>query len=120
LNRIRKENPALQSNHNLRFHETDNPAILCYSKASDDLSSVIIVVVNLDCFHVQTGWIDIDLHSIGLEASHSFQVHDVLSEGRFLWQGPRNYVELVPESLPAHILHLRRWVRTEQDFDYYL
>jgi len=26
----------------------------------------------------------------------------------------------VPESLPAHILHLRRWVRTEQDFDYYL
>jgi starch synthase (maltosyl-transferring) len=120
LNRIRKENPALQSNHNLRFHETDNPAILCYSKASDDLSSVIIVVVNLDCFHVQTGWIEIDLSSIGLEARHSFQVHDLLSEGRFLWQGPRNYVELVPESLPAHILRLRRWVRTEQDFDYYL
>jgi starch synthase (maltosyl-transferring) len=120
LNRIRKENPALRSNHNLRFHETDNPAILCYSKASDDLSSVIIVVVNLDCFHVQTGWIEIDLSSIGLEARHSFQVHDLLSEGRFLWQGPRNYVELVPESLPAHILRLRRWVRTEQDFYYYL
>jgi starch synthase (maltosyl-transferring) len=120
LNRIRKENPALQSNRNLRFHETDNPAILCYSKASDDLSSVIIAVVNLDCFHVQTGWIEIDLSSIGLDARHSFQVHDLLSEGRFLWQGPRNYVELVPESLPAHILRLRRWVRTEQDFDYYL
>jgi hypothetical protein len=29
-------------------------------------------------------------------------------------------VELVPESLPAHILRLRRWVRTERDFDYYL
>jgi starch synthase (maltosyl-transferring) len=37
-----------------------------------------------------------------------------------LWQGSRNYVELVPESLPAHILRLKRWVRTEQDFDYYL
>jgi starch synthase (maltosyl-transferring) len=120
LNRIRKENPALQSNRNLRFHETDNSTILCYSKASDDLSSVIIVVVNLDCFHVQTGWLEIDLSSIGLDARHSFQVHDLLSEGRFLWQGPRNYVELVPESLPAHILRLRRWVRTEQDFDYYL
>jgi starch synthase (maltosyl-transferring) len=120
LNRIRKENPALQRNGNLRFHETDNPAILCYSKASDDLSSVIIVVVNLDCFHVQTGWLGIDLTSIGLDARHSFQVHDLLSEGRFLWQGSRNYVELLPESLPGHILRLRRWVRTEQDFDYYL
>ena len=120
LNRIRKENPALQSNRNLRFHETDNPSLLCYSKASDDLSSVIIVVVNLDCFHVQTGWLGIDLSSMGLDARHSFQVHDLLSEGRFLWQGSRNYVELVPESLPAHILRLRRWVRTEQDFDYYL
>jgi starch synthase (maltosyl-transferring) len=120
LNRIRKENPALQSNRNLRFHETDNPSILCYSKASDDLSSVIIVVVNLDCFHIQTGWLGIDLSSIGLDARHSFQVHDLLSEGRFLWQGSRNYVELVPESLPAHILRLRRWVRTEQDFDYFL
>jgi starch synthase (maltosyl-transferring) len=78
------------------------------------------VVVNLDCFHVQAGWLGIDLSSIGLDARHSFQVHDLLSEGRFLWQGSRNYVELVPESLPAHILRLRRWVRTEQDFDYYL
>ena len=120
LNRIRKENLELQSNRNLRFHETDNPALLCYSKASDDLSSVIIVVVNLDCYHVQTGWVGIDLSSIGLDARHSFQVHDLLSEGRFLWQGSRNYVELVPGSLPAHILRLRRWVRTERDFDYYL
>ena len=120
LNRIRKENLELQNNRNLRFHETDNPALLCYSKASDDLSSVIIVVVNLDCYHVQTGWVGIDLSSIGLDARHSFQVHDLLSEGRFLWQGSRNYVELAPGSLPAHILRLRRWVRTERDFDYYL
>src|SRR5215510_13474883 len=120
VNRIRKENPALQTSRNLRFHKTDNPSLLCYSKATDDFSSVIIVVVNLDCFHVQTGWVHIDLSSIGLDTRHSFQVHDLLSEGRFLWQGSRNYVELVPESLPAHILRLRRWVRTEQDFDYYL
>ncbi len=61
VNQIRKENPALQSNRNLRFHETDNPSLICYSKATDDLSSVIMVIVNLDCFHLQTGWIDLDL-----------------------------------------------------------
>ena len=120
LNRIRKENPALQSNQNLRFHETDNPALLCYSKATDDLSSVIVVVINVDCFHRQRGWLNLDLRSIGLDERHSFQAHDLLSESRFLWQGMRNYVELTPESLPAHILRLRRWVRTERDFDYYL
>jgi starch synthase (maltosyl-transferring) len=120
VNRIRKENPALQSNRNLRFHETDNPALICYTRATDDLSSVIVVVVNLDCCHVQSGWINLDLGSIGLDTRHTFQAHDLLSEGRFLWQGSRNYVELVPESLPAHVLLLRRWVRTEKDFDYYL
>ena len=120
MNRIRKENPALQTNRNLRFHETDNPSLLCYSKATDDFSSVIVVVVNVDCFHVQTGWLDLDLDSIGLDRRHGFQAYDLLSEGRFLWQGSRNYVELTPESLPAHILRVRRWVRTERDFDYYL
>ena len=120
VNRARRENPALQSNHNLRFHETDNPTLICYSKATDDLSNVIVVVVNLDAFHRQTGWVQLDLDSLGLDANHAFQAHDLLGEGRYLWQGSRNYVELTPESLPAHILLLRRRIRTERDFDYYL
>jgi starch synthase (maltosyl-transferring) len=120
INRIRKQNPALQSNRNLRFHSTDNPSLICYSKATEDLSNIIIVVVNLDSFHAQAGWIDLDLNSLGLDAAHAFQVHDLLGGGRYLWQGARNYVELVPESLPTHILHVRRWVRSETDFDYYL
>jgi starch synthase (maltosyl-transferring) len=120
INRIRKANPALQSNRNLRFHGTDNPSLICYSKATDDLSNIIIVIVNLDSFHMQTGLVDIDLSSLGLETDHAFQVYDLLGEGRYLWRGSRNYVELTPESLPAHILSVRQWVRTERDFDYYL
>ena len=120
INRIRKENPALQSNRNLHFHETDNPSLLCFSKATDDFANVVVVVVNLDCFHTHSGWVHLDLASFGLDANHAFQVHDLLGDGKFLWQGASNYVELVPESLPAHILRLRRWVRTERDFDYYL
>ena len=120
INRIRKQNLALQSNRNLRFHSTDNPSLICYSKATDDLSNIVIVIVNLDSFHGQTGWVDLDLNSLGLAATQAFEVHDLLGEGRFLWQGARNYVELMPESLPAHILQVHRWVRTEQNFDYYL
>jgi starch synthase (maltosyl-transferring) len=120
INGIRRNNSALQSNRNLRFHPTDNPSLICYSKTTEDLSNIILVIVNLDSFHMQSGFVDLDLSSLGLDANHAFQVHDLLGEGRYLWQGSRNYVELSPESLPAHIFHVRRWVRTETDFDYYL
>jgi starch synthase (maltosyl-transferring) len=120
INRIRKENPALHTDRTLRFHNTDNPSLICYSKATNDLSNIIVVIVNLDSSHAQAGWVDIDMDSLGLDPNHAFLVHDLLGDGRFLWQGPHNFVELFPESLPAHILHVRRWVRTERDFDYYL
>jgi starch synthase (maltosyl-transferring) len=120
INRIRRDNPALQQDRSLTFHETDNPHLICYSKASEDRSNVIIVVVNLDWAHTQSGWVTLDLDSLGLESNRPFEVEDLLSGGHFLWQAPRDYVELVPVSLPGHILRARRWVRTERDFDYYL
>lgn len=120
INQIRKGHAALQSNRNLRFHPTDNPSIICYSKTTHDFSDAIVVIVNLDCFYKQSGWVELDLGALGLGSGHAFQMHDLLSEGRFLWQRSRNYVELIPESLPAHILQVRRWARTERDFDYYL
>jgi starch synthase (maltosyl-transferring) len=108
INQIRKEHLALQGNRSLRFHETDNPQLICYSKTSDDLSDRIVVIVNLDCDRAQTGWVDLDLNSLGLDADQTFQVHDLLGQGEYLWHGSRNYVALTPESLPAHILHVRR------------
>jgi len=108
INQIRKENPALQANRNLRFHETDNPELICYSKTTDDLSDVIVVIVNLDCVRVQTGWVDLDLKSLGLDANQTFRVHDLLGQGEYSWHGSRNYVALTPESLPAHILRVLR------------
>ena len=120
VNQIRRENAGLQNDHSLVFHETDNPSLICYSKKSEDQSNIIIVVVNLDWAHTQSGWVNLDLKSLGLDSSRSFEAEDLLSGGRFLWQGPRDYVELVPLSLPGHILRVRRWVRTERDFDYYL
>ena len=107
VNRMRKENPALQSDSRLRFHETDNPLLLCFSKSTDDLSDVILVVVNLDPFHKQSGCVHLDLSALGVDANQAFQVHDLLSDARFLWQGTRNYVELTPENLPAHVLRVR-------------
>jgi starch synthase (maltosyl-transferring) len=120
VNKIRKQNAALQQDGSLTFHETDNPSIVCYSKSSPDLSNLIVVVVNLDWAHTQAGWVTLDAESLGLEAGKTFEAEDLLSGGRFLWQAARDYVELVPGSLPGHILRVRRWLKTERDFDYYL
>ncbi|MEO7477028.1 MAG: alpha-1,4-glucan--maltose-1-phosphate maltosyltransferase, partial [Gemmatimonadales bacterium] len=118
--RIRRDNPALQRDWGLRFHRTDNPAIICYSKATDDLESVVLVAVNLDPERRQAGWVDLDLEELGLAGDQPFQIHDELSDVRYLWQGSSNYVELDPEGLPAHVFRIRRRVLTEQDFDYYV
>ena len=77
----------------------------------------MIVVVNLDPLHPQHGLVDLELESLGIPLDHPFEVEDVLGGGRFLWQGPRNFVELAPGTRPAHLLRVHRRVRTERDFD---
>jgi starch synthase (maltosyl-transferring) len=120
VNEIRRENRALQSDWNLRFHPVDNDQLIAYSKASEDLSDIILVIVNLDPHYKQSGWVQVPLDDFQLAAHQSFQVHDLLTNARYLWQGTRNYVELDPAALPAHIFKVRRLVRTEKDFDYFL
>jgi starch synthase (maltosyl-transferring) len=120
VNRIRRENPALQQDWHLHFYPVDNEQLICYTKYSEDLANNILVVVNLDPHHTQGGWLELPLGELGLDPGQPYQVHDLLGESRFLWHGPRNYVELDPKVAPAYIFRVRRRVRTERDFDYYL
>ncbi|HEV8628768.1 MAG TPA: alpha-amylase family glycosyl hydrolase, partial [Thermoanaerobaculia bacterium] len=120
VNRIRRENPALQHDRGLRFHPVDSEALLCFSKVAPEGDNAVVVVVNLDPRHRHGGWLDLDVAALGIEAERPFQVHDLLTDARFLWHGGRNYVELDPRSVPASILRLRRRVRSEVDFDYVL
>ena len=120
VNQIRRANPALHDNWNLRFCPVDNEALICYFKATDDFSNVVIIVVNLDPHHVQSGWVDLPLALLGIKPDTTFQVHDVLADQRYLWNGPRNFLQLEPSRSPAHILVVRKQIRSEQDFDYFL
>lgn len=120
INRIRRDNPALQSDAGLRFYPIDNPLLLAYVKTSTDGSNVIVVVVNLDPHHAQSGWLELPSAPVGITAEHTFQVHDLLSDVRFLWHGSRNWIAIDPQAAPAQIFRLRRRVRSERDFDYFL
>jgi starch synthase (maltosyl-transferring) len=118
VNRIRRENIALQQNATLAFHTTDNENIVCYSKTAGE--NAIIVVANLDPHNAQSGWVDLDLETLRLDTGRPFQVHDLLSGARHTWHGPRNFVQLNPHVVSAHIFRIRRRVRTERDFEYFL
>ena len=120
INRARRENPALRTTYNLFFHPTDNPYLIAYSKSSIDGGNIVLTVVNLDSFHIQSSWIYLDLDRLRLRPDESFQVLDHLTGMTYLWQGSRNYVELSPAKIPAHIFRILRKVRSERDFDYYL
>ncbi len=120
VNRIRQENPALQSDRELRFHHVDNDKLICYSKTTEERGDIVLAVVNLDPHHRQSGWVDLSLEMLGLPVERPYQVHDLLTGARFIWNGTRNYVELDPQTVPAHVFRLRRRVHTEHDFDYYM
>ena len=118
LNRIRRENRALQQNETLWFHGSSNEQVLCYSKSAGD--NVIVTVVNLDPYNTHGAWLDLDLGRLQLEAERSYQVHDLLTGARYTWHGSRTFVQVDPSVVPAHVFRIRRKVRTERDFEYYL
>jgi starch synthase (maltosyl-transferring) len=120
VNRIRRENPALHHDWSVRFHSVTNDQLVCYSKHTEDHADVILVVVNLDPHHTQSGWVELSADALDLPLDGHYQVHDLLGDGRYLWHGARNFVELDPNVVPAHIFRLRRRVRTERDFEYYM
>ena len=117
LNRIRQENPALQSDWSLEFHPVDNDELVCYSKCTDDLRNIILTVVNLDPYHRQSGFVELPLHKWRIDPGQVYQVHDLLSDSRYQWHGPRNYVELSPQGSQAHVFRLQRPVMIEQSFE---
>jgi starch synthase (maltosyl-transferring) len=120
VNRIRRENPALQNDWSLRFHTIENDNLIAYSKRSADGSNLILTVVNLDPRHRHSGYIDLAAEELGLDPQQPFQVHELLTDARYIWHGGRSYVELDPYSVPAHIFRIRRRLRTEREFEYFL
>jgi starch synthase (maltosyl-transferring) len=120
VNRIRRENPALHGDWNLRFHETDNEKLLFFSKHSDDYENIILVAANLDPHHRQTGWLRLDPALLGDDSGRPYQVHDLLTGARYIWHGARNYVDIDPHTGPAQLFRVRRRLRTEREFEYFL
>ncbi len=106
LNDIRRRHPALHRLRSIRFHPSSNPAIIAYSKLSDDRTDAVLTVVNLDPDWTQEATLQLDVAGLGLPDDRPYAVFDELSGERFHWLGQTPYVRLDPAYRVAHVLDL--------------
>ena len=108
VNKARRAHPALQTfDQSLRFHFTDNPQLIAYSKRALDGGDVVLTVVNLDPVNRQYGWLYLDIAQLGLTDESVYTCEDMLSGAVYTWRGPSNFVALDPLVQPAHVFVVR-------------
>ena len=120
INRIRRDNPALHADRRLAFHHADDDAIICYSKTTASFDNVVLVVANLDPYQARGGRIRLALERLGLREGASYQMHELITGARYIWNGPETSVRLDPAISPVQIFRVRHRLRSEHDFDYFL
>lgn len=106
LNRIRRQNTALQHLANLRFLPAQNDQILFYRKMTEARDNRLLIAVNLDPWNRQSAWVEVPVEELGLGDDAPYLVHDLLTGERFIWRGRHNYIELDPAVRVAHILRV--------------
>ena len=51
----------------LAFCAVDNDQLIAYRKSDAATGNIVLTVVNLDPHHAQSGWLELDLDSLGLD-----------------------------------------------------
>jgi starch synthase (maltosyl-transferring) len=103
INQARKNNAALQSTWNLQFCAIENTNLLAYLKATDDLTNIILVIINLDPFTKHAGYVQLPKDKLKLGEHINVKVNDLITEENFTWTQEWNYVELDPFKMPFHL-----------------
>ena len=106
INAARKNNKALQSTWNVQFCHIEDPNLIAYLKATDDLSNIILVVVNLDSHGRHSGYVQLPLGRLKITERVNVKVHDLITEEHYTWTQEWNYVELDPYKIPFHLFKL--------------
>lgn len=106
LNKARKEHAALQSTWNIRFLNIENPNLIAYLKATDDLESIFLIVVNLDPHTRHSGYVQLPMDALKVQWPINIKLHDLITDEYYTWTQEWNYVELDPYVMPFHLFKL--------------
>lgn len=103
INKARFEHPALQSTWNIHFCEISDPNLIAYLKVTDDLSDIVLTIVNLDPHNKHSGYLQLPKSVLKLSDKINVKLHDVMTDEYYTWTQEWNYVELNPYKLPFHL-----------------
>jgi len=106
LNKARKENKALQSTWNIQFCAIENPNLIAYLKTTDDLSNIILAVVNLDPNTSQSGYVQLPKDRLRLGDKVNVKLHDLATDEYYTWTQEWNFVQINPHKMPFHLFKL--------------
>jgi starch synthase (maltosyl-transferring) len=107
INKTRKEHPVLQSTWNIHFCEIGDPNLIAYLKATDDLSDIVLMVVNLDPNNKHSGYLQLPKGVLKLGDKINVKLHDVMTDEHYTWTQEWNYVELNPYKIPFHLFSVK-------------
>lgn len=106
VNKTRKENPAMQSTWNISFCSIENPNMVAYLKATDDLKSIMLIIVNLDPNQKHSGYVQLPLSRLHVQRSLHVKLVDQMTGEKYTWTQEWNFVELDPNRIPFHLFKL--------------
>ena len=106
VNRIRRENPALQYLNNLSFYAAQDDNVIFYSKKAGD--NAVFVAVNLDPYGVHETHVQFPLWELGISEGDGYVVEELLTGREIPASGSWFWLRLDPQHNPAEIFRLRR------------
>ncbi|MCE2612570.1 alpha-1,4-glucan--maltose-1-phosphate maltosyltransferase [Flavobacteriaceae bacterium D16] len=107
INQFRKEHPALQQTNNIQFCHIENDHLIAYHKWNDDRTNELLIVVNIDPYYTQTGFVQLPLEALGISGGDEVLMQDLVTDNGYYWRDEWNYVELHP-ALPFHIFQITK------------
>jgi starch synthase (maltosyl-transferring) len=108
VNAARKAHPAMQQMHNLQFCSIENEHIIAWCKHDPATGDTLLMVVNLDPYYAQSGFVQVPIALIDVQPGQRYQAHDLLTGNTYNWDKEWSYVELNPLALPCHMFTLKK------------
>jgi starch synthase (maltosyl-transferring) len=107
LNRIRRQNPALQTHLGLKIYTAWNDNILFFGKRTADGSNFVLVAVSLDPVNAQEAHFELPLWEMGLADDAATSGEDLMTGHRWTWHGKNQFMRIDPAYQPFGIWRIQ-------------
>ena len=107
LNRIRRQNPALQTHLGFKAYTAWNDNIFYFGKRTPDLKNFILVAISMDPWNAQEAHFDLPLWELGLPDDAATQGEDLMTGHTWTWYGKTQWMRIEPWNLPFGIWRIR-------------